>query len=72
MRGFHIFPELSNSASPPAEPVVYLGLIIQSRIIESNSSFNAKIFQCCGGGETSMNGIIFLSNGLDVIIRIFL
>jgi iron complex transport system ATP-binding protein len=28
MRGFHIFPELSNSGSPPAEPVVYPGLII--------------------------------------------
>ena len=27
MRGFHIFPELSNSGSPPAKPVVYPGLI---------------------------------------------
>ena len=31
MRGFPIFPELSNSGSPPAEPVVYPGLITSPR-----------------------------------------
>ena len=76
MRGFHIFPELSNSGSPPAQPVVYPKAIITGSIDHfhelprrlSENSVRREIerkFRRQGGKGKITGGVV------DATLRIF-